>query len=112
MRDLQEDLNKSTRLYLLHNCLEPLENDASRAIAVVLRHYLQMVVNPAHRWALTRMLLSQHSLAVERLRYKKRYHRDIVPRSLRKCRFGCADGETVEQALFFCNLRNLAKGNL
>ncbi|KAJ6529366.1 hypothetical protein B0H19DRAFT_1214557 [Mycena capillaripes] len=93
MRNLQEDVNKSTRLYLLHNRLEPLENDTPRAITVVLRHYLQMVVNSAHRRALTRMLLNQNSLAVERLRYKRR--------------FGCADVETVEHALFFCNKSEL-----
>ncbi|KAJ7168699.1 hypothetical protein C8R46DRAFT_898032 [Mycena filopes] len=102
MRDLQADIDGSTRLYLLHGRLEPLEDDAPRAITVVLRHYLTMVVNARHRKALTRMLLSQHPLAIERLRYKKRRHTAIVPRPLRQCRFGCGKVETVEHALFFC----------
>ncbi|KAJ6623521.1 hypothetical protein B0H10DRAFT_2010202 [Mycena sp. CBHHK59/15] len=68
---------------------------APRAITVVLRHYLTLVNNHRHRKALTRMLLSQHCLAVERLRHPVR--------DLRLCRFGCASVETVEHALFFCN---------
>ncbi|KAJ7181912.1 hypothetical protein C8R46DRAFT_1159228 [Mycena filopes] len=103
MRDLQCDVDNSTRLYLLHGRLEPLEKDAPRAITAVLRHYLVLVVNSAHRKALTRILTSQHPLAVERLRYRSRAHRIIVPRNLRLCRFGCASVETVEHALFFCD---------
>jgi hypothetical protein len=102
MQDLQRDVDNSTRLYLLHGRLEPLEKDQPRSITAVLRHYLILVVNPAHRKALTRMLTSQHPLAVERLRYKKRYHKEIVPRGLRRCRFGCASVETVEHGMFFC----------
>ncbi|KAJ6597786.1 hypothetical protein DFH09DRAFT_1071751 [Mycena vulgaris] len=79
----------STRLYLLHGRLEPLEEDPPKAITTILRHYLVLVVNSAHFRALTRMLVSQHPLAVERLRYKKR--------------FGCASVETVEHAMFFCD---------
>ncbi|KAJ7025479.1 hypothetical protein C8F04DRAFT_967689, partial [Mycena alexandri] len=48
------------------------------------------------------LLVSQHPLAVERMRYKQRYHRVKVPRDLRVCRFGCREVETVEHALFFC----------
>ncbi|KAJ7844750.1 hypothetical protein B0H14DRAFT_2171188, partial [Mycena olivaceomarginata] len=55
-----------------------------------------------HRKALTRLLVSQHPLAVERMRYKQRYHRENVPRHCRLCRFGCGVVETVEHALFFC----------
>ncbi|KAK7017586.1 hypothetical protein R3P38DRAFT_3559424 [Favolaschia claudopus] len=61
-----------------------------------------MVVNSTHRKALTRLVLSQHPLAVERLRYKKRYHTQSVPRELRKCRFGCDAVEDAEHAMFFC----------
>ncbi|KAJ7162682.1 hypothetical protein C8R43DRAFT_1173449 [Mycena crocata] len=103
MRDLQLDINQSTRLYLLHGRLEPLEADPPKAITAILRHYLVLVVNTSHRRALTKLLVSQHPLAVERLRYKKRYHREIVPRGLRRCRFGCTSVETVEHALFFCD---------
>ncbi|KAJ7165282.1 hypothetical protein C8R46DRAFT_834553, partial [Mycena filopes] len=102
MRDLQNEVNSSTRLYLLHGRREPLKNDPPKAITVVLRHYLQMVVNAAHRKALTRMLVSQHPLGIERLRYVTRYHPTVVPRALRRCRFGCGSVETVEHALFFC----------
>ncbi|KAJ6529072.1 hypothetical protein DFH09DRAFT_934978, partial [Mycena vulgaris] len=82
MRDLQLDVNQSTRLYLLHGRLEPLEEDPPKAITTILRHYLVLVVNSAHCKALTRRLVSQHPLAVERLRYKKRYHREVAPRHL------------------------------
>ncbi|KAJ7300420.1 hypothetical protein DFH08DRAFT_725343, partial [Mycena albidolilacea] len=68
-----------------------------------LRHYLVLVVNPRHRKAITRLLVSQHPLAVECLRYKKQYHKEIVPRNLRRCRFGCVSVETVEHAMFFCD---------
>ncbi|KAJ6497388.1 hypothetical protein C8R45DRAFT_822685, partial [Mycena sanguinolenta] len=92
----------STRLYMLHGRCEPLEDEAPRKITVILRHYLVLVVNAKHRRALTRLLLSQHPLAVERMRYKQRYHRVHVPRDMRRCHFGCAEVETVEHALFFC----------
>ncbi|KAJ6483970.1 hypothetical protein C8R45DRAFT_931426 [Mycena sanguinolenta] len=36
------------------------------------------------------------------MRYKQRYHRLHVLRDMRRCRFGCAEVETVEHALFFC----------
>ncbi|KAJ7265720.1 hypothetical protein C8J57DRAFT_1069293, partial [Mycena rebaudengoi] len=95
MKHLTADLNGSTRLYLLHDRREPLEDEAPKAITVILRHYLVLVVNPRHRKALTRMLTSQHPLTVERLQ-------EPVPREMRKCRFGCDEVETVEHALFFC----------
>jgi hypothetical protein len=101
MQDLQCDVDNSTRLYILHGRLEPLEKDQPGSITAVLRHYLVLVVNAAHRKALTRMLTSQHPLVVERLRYKKRYHNGIVPWGLRRCRFGCASVETVEHGMFF-----------
>ncbi|KAJ7455499.1 hypothetical protein FB451DRAFT_971547, partial [Mycena latifolia] len=96
-------INNSTRLYLLHGRLEPLKDDPPKAITTVRRHYLELVVNSAHRRVVPRMLLSQHPLAVERLRYKKRYHREVVPRALRRCRFGCGCVERVEHAMFFCD---------
>jgi hypothetical protein len=83
MRDLQMDINLSTCFYLLHDRLEPLENETLKAITAVLRHYLVLVVNAKHRKALTRLLVSQHPLAIECLRYKKRRHTSVVPRVLR-----------------------------
>ncbi|KAJ7021273.1 hypothetical protein C8F04DRAFT_973040, partial [Mycena alexandri] len=47
-------------------------------------------------------LMGVHPLAIERMRYKQRYHRADVPRHRRRCRFGCNEVETVEHALFFC----------
>ncbi|KAJ7165504.1 hypothetical protein C8R43DRAFT_816490, partial [Mycena crocata] len=103
MRSLDDDVNASTRLYMLHDRHEPLENEPPKKITAVLRHYLRIVENGKHRKALTRLLMSQHPLAVERMRYKSRYHKILVPRHLRKCRFGCNEVETVEHAIFFCN---------
>ncbi|KAJ7176475.1 hypothetical protein C8R46DRAFT_834544, partial [Mycena filopes] len=102
LQHLDAEVHASTRLYLLHGRLEPLANESPKKIIVVLRHYLQLVANAKHRKALTRLLVSQHPLAVERMRYKSRYHRVEVPRDLRRCRFRCNEVETVEHALFFC----------
>lgn len=102
MKHLDAEVNASTRLYLLHDRREPLEDEPSKKITTFLRHYLQLVVNARHRKALTRVLVSQHPLAVERMRYKTRAHRVIVPREQRLCRFGCDCVETVEHAMFFC----------
>lgn len=52
------------------------------------RHYLRIKMAD-HRRALTRMILSSHSLAVERRRWKER-GKNIVPREWRRCRF-CQD---------------------
>ena len=72
------------------------------SVHTVLRHYLELVENAKPRKALTRLLVSQHPLAVEQMRYKQRNHRDVVPRDRRMCRFGCNEVETVEHAFFFC----------
>ncbi|KAJ7043750.1 hypothetical protein C8F04DRAFT_943778, partial [Mycena alexandri] len=99
---LDAEVHASTRLYMLHGRLEPLKDEVPKKITVVLRHYLQLVTNSNHRKAITRLLVSQHPLAIERMRYKQRYHRVEVPRHQRLCRFGCREVETVEHALFFC----------
>jgi hypothetical protein len=49
------------------------------------RHYLR-VKQPEHRKALTKMILSSHSLAVECRRWKER-GKKVVPRQWRLCRF-------------------------
>ncbi|KAJ7451572.1 hypothetical protein FB451DRAFT_1051190 [Mycena latifolia] len=102
LKQLDAEVSASTCLYMLHDRREPLEDEPAKKITAVLRHYLVLVVNPKHRKALTRLLVSQHPLAVERMRYKQRYHRVIVPRDERLCRFGCNTVETLEHALFFC----------
>ncbi|KAJ7199095.1 hypothetical protein C8J57DRAFT_1104651 [Mycena rebaudengoi] len=101
MTSLEAAIIGSTRLYLLHGRDEPVEEGSARPITAILRHYLKLVVNADHRRALTRLLLSQHGLAIESLRYNSRYYWR-VERHLRLCRFGCDDVETVEHALFFC----------
>jgi hypothetical protein len=70
MKFLDSKITTSTWLYMLHDRLEPLENKPSKKITVVLCHYLELVENTKHRKAFT----------VERMRYKQRYHREIVPR--------------------------------
>jgi hypothetical protein len=65
------------------------------------RHYLR-VKTPDHRCALTRMVLSSHSLAVERRRWTER-GKPIVPREWRLCRF-CKDSvEDPAHAMFLCD---------
>ncbi|KAJ6613580.1 hypothetical protein B0H10DRAFT_1662646, partial [Mycena sp. CBHHK59/15] len=101
MRSLDLAVNSSMRLYLLHGRCEPFENDPPRAVTIFLRHYLTLLPNADHRRALTRLLLSQHCLAIESLRYNSRYYWS-VERPLCLCCFGCVNVETVEHAIFFC----------
>ncbi|KAK6985081.1 hypothetical protein R3P38DRAFT_2575018, partial [Favolaschia claudopus] len=88
--------------YLLHGRREPFKDESPKKVTAVLRHYLDVVVNASHRRSITRLLLSQHPLAIERMRYKQRYHRVLVPRDERVCRFGWRVVESVEHALLFC----------
>ncbi|KAJ7143267.1 hypothetical protein C8R46DRAFT_919963 [Mycena filopes] len=62
-----------------------------------------MVPVPAHRKALTGLLLGDHLLSVERLRYRTRY-RDTVPREFRLCRLCRGAVEDEVHALFDCLL--------
>ncbi|KAJ7635537.1 hypothetical protein DFH06DRAFT_1479162 [Mycena polygramma] len=64
------------------------------------RHYLR-VKTADHRRALTRMVLSSHSLAVERRRWKER-GKNIVPREWRLCRFCKEEVEDPAHAMFMC----------
>ncbi|KAJ7714719.1 hypothetical protein B0H14DRAFT_2291101, partial [Mycena olivaceomarginata] len=65
------------------------------------RHYLRIKTSD-HRRALTRMILSSHSLAVERCRWKER-GKNVVPKEWRKCRF-CQDAiEDPAHAMFLCD---------
>ncbi|KAJ7168282.1 hypothetical protein C8R43DRAFT_877166 [Mycena crocata] len=102
MKALEADVSASTRLYMLHDRFEPLEDEPPKKIILLLRHYLLLVVNARHRKALTRLLVSQHLLAVERMRYNRRGQKVQVPWDERVCRFGCNVPETVEHAMFFC----------
>ncbi|KAK7033103.1 hypothetical protein R3P38DRAFT_2920710 [Favolaschia claudopus] len=51
---------------------------------------------------MTRLLLGDHNLSVERLRYPSRY-RSAVPRDLRLCRFCRAEVEDEAHALLDCD---------
>jgi hypothetical protein len=71
------------------------------------RHYLRVKTHE-HRLAPTRMVLSSHSLAVERRRWQER-GKPVVQREWRKCRF-CQDSvEDPVHALFVCDNYELAE---
>ncbi|KAJ7051037.1 hypothetical protein C8F01DRAFT_1091824 [Mycena amicta] len=65
------------------------------------RHYLR-VTAPNHQIALTRFILSSHSLAVERRCWKER-RRPMVPREWCLCRFCKIEVEDPAHALFICS---------
>ena len=64
------------------------------------RHYLR-IASPEHRRALTKMVLSSHSLAIERRRWTER-GKKIVPQQWRLCRFCYAYIEDPAHAMFVC----------
>jgi hypothetical protein len=100
--DLQFDINFLQKTHLLRNRLE--KADDSDTLSLVTRrrrHYLTMVPIPAHRKAITRLLLSDHNLSVERLRYRTRY-RLPIPREARLCRFCRVSIEDEVHALLEC----------
>ncbi|KAJ6536218.1 hypothetical protein B0H19DRAFT_1271009 [Mycena capillaripes] len=77
--DLQRDIDILVKTHLLRNRLEMCDQQSLTLVTRRLRHYLTMVTVPAHRKAMTSLLLGDHNLSVERLRYPARY-RDAVPR--------------------------------
>ncbi|TEB27798.1 hypothetical protein FA13DRAFT_1877563 [Coprinellus micaceus] len=82
--DLQRRVEASPKLYLLHGRMEKDEDGGlTRTVPVFLRHYLK-VANPAHRVALSQVLLSGHKYAVETGRRGKSY-RARVDRTCRLC---------------------------
>ncbi|KAJ7478976.1 hypothetical protein FB451DRAFT_1395588 [Mycena latifolia] len=95
--DLQRDIDNLVKTHLLRNQLELQD----KSLTLVTRHYLMMVAVPAHRKALTGLLLGDHSLSIERLRYPGRY-REAVPRIFRLCRFCRGAVEDEVYALFDC----------
>jgi hypothetical protein len=90
----------SKKLYLLQDRREPQERGPAVYKPLAFRHYL-LVYNAQHRKALTRLLLSSHPLASERLRWPDRY-RLYVPAEKRLCRFCSLKCETPEHALLEC----------
>ncbi|KAJ7623901.1 hypothetical protein DFH06DRAFT_1446575 [Mycena polygramma] len=109
---LQNEVDSSVKLYLLHGRLEPQKDKPAARKTLFLRHYLFMVKTQEHREALTSIMLSTHQLALEKLRYTD-HALQPVPRHERLCRFCIAKVESPEHALLECqaspevlNLRN------
>ena len=71
---LQSQLFTNKKLYLLKNRKGPV---------LAMRPYLRLE-NAEHRKAMTRMLLSCHALAVERLRWPERYRARVEPNRFRE----------------------------
>ncbi|KAJ7918680.1 hypothetical protein B0H13DRAFT_2435218 [Mycena leptocephala] len=99
--DLQHDIDNLIKTHMLRNRLESGEQKSLTLVTRRLRHYLTMVAVPAHRKAMTGLLLGDHNLSVERLRYPARY-REAIPRQHRLCRFCRGDIEDEVHALFDC----------
>ncbi|PBK84342.1 hypothetical protein ARMGADRAFT_1048247 [Armillaria gallica] len=98
---LQQQIDASPRLYLLHDRLEPLEGAAPTYRALFFWHYL-CVPMKKHRVALTQLILSDHCLAVKQLR---RHASFFLPSILREdclCHFCLGTMETLEHALLLC----------
>jgi hypothetical protein len=94
---LQQIIDISPKSYLLTGRMELDKNGKPSHKTLYFRNYLN-VVNYKHRKAITHILLSCHSLAIERLRWR----RPIIPRSERLCRFCKQKIETPEHALLDC----------
>ncbi|RDB17742.1 RNA-directed DNA polymerase from mobile element jockey [Hypsizygus marmoreus] len=65
------------------------------------RHYLHIPV-PNHRKSLTRLFLSAHGLAVEKLRHLRDSQGGVIPRSQRLCRFCAIAVEDECHAMLEC----------
>jgi hypothetical protein len=98
---LQDEIDSSDKLYLLHGRREPQKDKSPTQVTSCMRHYLTMVKTQKHREALTSLMLSTHLLAVEILRYVDHAHQP-VPRDERLCRFCKNEVETPEHALITC----------
>ncbi|KAJ7708472.1 hypothetical protein B0H14DRAFT_2415356 [Mycena olivaceomarginata] len=99
---VDDELQSSSRVRdLLVDRLEQ-DKDTGKLVKKSLdfRHYLR-INQPEHRKALTRLVLSSHSLAVERRRWKER-GKKIVPLQWRLCRFCYIYVEDAAHALLAC----------
>ncbi|KAJ7167411.1 hypothetical protein C8R43DRAFT_174350 [Mycena crocata] len=97
---LKSEIDGLVKTQFLKNRLESDDNGKLVAVTRRFRHYLRLV-NAPHRVAYTRLMLSDHRLAVEGLRHGNRVWR-FVERELRLCRFGCAAVEDECHALLVC----------
>ncbi|TEB23200.1 hypothetical protein FA13DRAFT_1451645 [Coprinellus micaceus] len=105
---LQRQVDASPKLYLLHGRKELDGNGVlSREVAVLLRHCLK-VNNPAHRIALSKVLLSGHKYAVEALR---RGSQPVTREERFKlCRLCGGAVETPEHVWLECSARDELRG--
>ncbi|KAJ7138221.1 hypothetical protein C8R44DRAFT_728384 [Mycena epipterygia] len=104
---IDSELENSARTQdILPGRLE-MDSDSGKLVKKSLdfRHYLQLT-SANHRQALTRMILSCHSLAVEQRRWWER-GRPIVPRAWRLCHFCKTCVEDAPHAMFICNYPDL-----
>ncbi|KAJ7685887.1 hypothetical protein B0H17DRAFT_941069, partial [Mycena rosella] len=99
--DLKFNIDHLQKTDLLCNRLE-LVKDRLQLVTRRHRHYLTLVLVPAHRKALTGLLLEDHTLSVERLRYPVRY-RLPVPREECLCHFCQAAAEDEVHVLLDCD---------
>ncbi|KAF8225606.1 hypothetical protein L208DRAFT_1380563 [Tricholoma matsutake] len=68
---LQNVIETSSKCVLLWGCLEMDEDGKCKQIIWKLCHYLMIIHVPAHRKAFTSLMLLNHPLAVERLRWRE-----------------------------------------
>ena len=92
---------ESTRLPLLHGYDRGLIQDKLDSV-IKLRKYFKTVTIPAHRKALTDLLFSNHTLAIEQLRRVKKADGSRIEANERLCRFCGDETETEVHALFMC----------
>ncbi|KAF9032465.1 hypothetical protein BDZ89DRAFT_897468, partial [Hymenopellis radicata] len=117
-----EDWHDSVVSRVIVSCKKALwgEVAASRKLSLMtlmLRRRLRMLRGPAHelgvapylhvptsahRVALTRLMCSDHSFAVEFLRRPVTQRARVIPRHWRLCRYGCAQVEDERHAILDC----------
>jgi hypothetical protein len=97
------EINSSSRVRdILADRLEK-DSETGKLVkkSLAFRHYLR-IASPEHRRALTKMVLSGHSLAVERRRWTER-GKQVVPQQWRLCRFCYRYIEDPAHAMFVCD---------
>jgi hypothetical protein len=98
---LQKDINSLEKTYLLRGRREPDPDGTLHTRTSCFRHYLR-ITDGRHRKALTRVLLSSHSFASERLGWVD-HARPAIPYPNRLCRLCESAVETPEHAILQCN---------
>jgi hypothetical protein len=93
--------DQSSKLYLLHARREMGKGKKPELKILSFRHYL-LVANHDHRRSLTRILLSNHIFALERLRWTES-RRPKIDRHLRLCRLCRSEVESPEHAILQCD---------